>query len=328
MRPAGTESRRTRSSSAFTLVEVLVVVAILGLLMALLMPAVQNAREAARRTQCANNVRQVAQAILAFESQQGWLPTGEVHGLASAPGYRSDCSGMSHCSWDGQMGIWSNLILPHLEMRSLYDQIDFDIRPQYNSASNRTAMQTPIPTLLCPSDPYRGLTTNWGAGGANNRAYIVNYYAVAGSIENSRIPHADGTVSHCGHCNANDGLFFNDSQLRFAHVRDGLSNTAMLCEVWGRSYVNHVTPNPIPPGFPASGEASRGMNLHAYVYLDWTPNSNRTNPWKANSFHVGGVQMAFADGSIHFVSDSVPLAIFRAIATRAGREVVNQGDLH
>ena len=319
-------SRRT--VGGFTLVELLAVIAIIGLLMALLLPALQGVRESSRRTHCGNNIRQAAQAIIAFESQQRVFPTGEDHGLLSEPGYVASRAGLNHCSWDGQMRAWCNLILPSLEMQSTYDLIDFEIRPQYSAANNRTALQTPIPTLLCPSDPYRGLTTNWGSGGANNRAYIINYYGVAGSRENSLLAHSDGTVSDYGHCNAHDGMFFNDSNVSAAHVRDGLSNTALLCEVWGRSYVDHVTPNPIPPGFPSSGESSRGMNLHAVVYLDWTPNANRTNPWKANSFHQGGVQVVCGDAAVRFVADTVSATVFRALATRAGvNENVGIADL-
>lgn len=297
----------------FTLVELLVVIAILALLMALLLPAVQGVRESARRVQCGNNVRQAAIAIQAYAGQHGAFPTGEDHGLNTEPGYQASRYGVSHCSWDGQIGAWCNLILPQLEMQALFDQINFDIRPQYNAVANRTVMQTPITTLLCPSDPYRGLTTNWGSGGANNRAYTMHYYGVAGSLENSRVAHADGTLTDYGHCNANDGMFFNDSYVTPAHVKDGLSNTALLCEVWGRSYRDHVTPNPRPAGF--ADESSRGMNLHAIVYFDWTPNSNRTNPWKANSFHPGGVTIALADGGVRFVADTVSLAVFSAIST-------------
>jgi prepilin-type N-terminal cleavage/methylation domain-containing protein/prepilin-type processing-associated H-X9-DG protein len=299
----------------FTLVELLVVIAIIGLLMALLLPAVQGVRETARRVQCGNHIRQAALAVIAHASGQGALPTGEDHGLNTEPGYQASKYGVSHCSWDGQLGAWCNLILPRLEMQPVYDLIDFDIRPQYAAVNNRTAMQTPIPILLCPSDPYRGLTTNWGAGGANNRAFTMHYFGVAGSLEDSRVAHADGTLTDYGHCNANDGMFFNDSYVTPAHVKDGLSNTAMLAEVWGRSYTDHVTPNPRPAGF--SVESSRGMNLHAVVYFDWTPNSNRINPWKANSFHPGGVQVAFGDGAVRFVGDSVSLAVFKAISTIA-----------
>jgi prepilin-type processing-associated H-X9-DG protein len=307
-------------------VELLVVIAVLALLLALLLPALQAVRESARRVECANNIRQAALAILAYESLQGAFPTGEVHGLNTEPGYQaSRYHPISHCSWDGKIGAWCNLILPQLEMQPLYDLIRFDIRPQYIWPNNRVVMQTPIPTFLCPSDPYRGLTTNWGPGAANNRSYTMHYFGVAGSLEESRIPHPDGTVTDYGHCNAHDGMFFNDSYVTPAHVRDGLSNTAMLCEVWGRSYRDHVTPIPIPPGFIEEG--SRGMNLHAVVYFDWTPNSNRRNPWKANSFHLGGVTVAFADGGVRFIGDTVSPAVFSAISTIAKGETLGIADL-
>ena len=322
-RPMDHEFGRHRG---FTLVELLVVIAILALLMSLLLPAVQGVRESARRVQCGNNVRQASIAIQSYASQQGAFPTGEDHGVNTEPGYQASLYGLSHCSWDGQIGAWCNLILPQFDMPSLFDQINFDIRPQHNAVSNRTVMQTPIPTFLCPSDPYRGLTTNWGAGGANSRAFTMHYFGVAGSLEDSRVAHADGTRTDYGHCNANDGMFFNDSYVTPAHVRDGLSNTALLCEVWGRSYADHVTPTPRPAGFWF--ESSRGMNLHAVVYFDWTPNSNRTNPWKANSFHPGGVQVAFGDGAVRFVGDSVSPAVFSAISTIDRQsETVGMADL-
>ncbi len=97
-----------------------------------------------------------------------------------------------------------------------------------------------------------------------------------------------------------------------ADIVDGTSYTAAICEVWGRTSVMHN----------AANESSRSMNLHAVVYFGYTPNSNRASPWRANSFHPGGVHVAFADGSVRFVHDTVSLAVWQAIATRAGGEVV------
>ena len=103
-----------------------------------------------------------------------------------------------------------------------------------------------------------------------------------------------------------------------ANRSSGTGTTAMICEVWGRRYHDHVTPSPAPYG----NESSRGMNLHTAVYFDYTPNSTQQNPWKANSFHTGGVNCVFADGSVHFISDTIDLRIFRALATIAGGEVI------
>ncbi len=305
----------------FTLVELLVVIAIIGILVALLLPAVQAAREAARRMQCANNLKQMGLACLNYESGNKLFPTGEVHGGSWNAGYTAGSGGSppNHCEWDGQIGIWSNLIFPQLELQAAYDRLDFKIRKQYNSAANREIMQLPLSVYFCPSDPYRGLTTDWGS--SQNKSRIQHYYGVSGDDEGSNTAHDDGSITY-GHCNKHNGLFYNDSEVGMGDIKDGTSNTAMICETWGRSYPNHVVPNPVPTGMP-SGESSRGMNLHNVVYFNYTPNSNRTNPWKANSFHQGGVYSVFCDGSVHFLSDSIELATFRALATIKNGEVIN-----
>jgi prepilin-type N-terminal cleavage/methylation domain-containing protein len=308
--------RSLRADRGFTLVELLVVIAIIGILIALLLPAVQAVRAAARRIQCRNNLKQIALAMLDYESAMGTFPSGEIHGNTSDPNYRGHgyYNGQSHCEWDGQIGIWMNLIFPQIEQQAAHDRLDFEIRKQYMSDANIEVMQMEFPFLLCPSDPYRGLTSPWGGGGRDNRARIVHYYAVAGPDEFSVEPHPDGTVSHtmsdCRHCNATLGVFYNDSGRPMTDLVDGASNTAIVCEVWGRTELN------------AAGN-SRGMNLHSYVYFDWTPNSNQSRPWYANSFHTGGVHVAFGDGSVHFIGDTVDINIFKAISTVASGEVID-----
>ena len=312
--------------SAFTLVELLVVIAIIGILVALLLPAVQSAREAARRLECQNHYKNLGLAILNYESQHSIFPPGEIHGGSWNTGYSPSTSSgtkRDHCEWDGQIGIWNNLIFPQLEQQAAYDKLDFKVRKQYTTAGNREIMQLPIAIFFCPSDPYRGLTTDWGS--SDNKARICHVYGVAGSNENSSTAHNDGSLTY-SHCNKHDGIFYNDSDTTMQAIRDGASNTAMLCETWGRSWPNHVAETPVPAGFPAS-ESSRGMNLHSVVYLDWTPNSNHSNPWKANGFHPGGVNTCWADGSVHFIPDTIDLTIWKALATIAGREIIDAGKL-
>ncbi|NQT39361.1 MAG: DUF1559 domain-containing protein [Planctomycetes bacterium] len=316
--------RPDRAHRGFTLVELLVVIAIIGILIGLLLPAVQAVRAAARRLQCSNNLKQLGLGILNYETAHRVFPSGEIHGTNRDQGYQG-WNGKDHCNWDGQVGIWMNLIFPHIEQKAAHDKLEFGVWPQYASQNNREVMQQQFAEFLCPSDSYTGLTTNWGAGGAENRARICHYYAVNGSVEGSNLAHSDGTTSY-SHCNAHNGLFFNDSRIAMRDVLDGTSHTALLCESWGRIWPDHAAPTNPPPGYPAY-ESSRGMNLHTAVYFDWTPNSNHTNPWKANSFHAGGVHVAFADGSVHFVTDTIELAVFKAIATRAGEEVIDAGQL-
>lgn len=325
----------SKSRRGFTLVELLVVIAIIGILIALLLPAVQAAREAARRAQCSNNLKQLALACHNYHSTHRLFPPGEIHGGNWNSGYNSSTgnNNEAHCEWDGQIGCWNNLIFPCIELQNAYDKLDFKVRKQFTVQANRDIMQMLIPGFLCPSDPYRGLTSDWAS--ADNKCRIMHYYAVASDNEGSSLSHSTGnTATWYGHCAAHNGTFFNDSEVSIDMIRDGTSNTALLAETWGRSWPDHVAPaagesilqtisGPCMSGGTPCAESSRGMNLHAVVYLDWTPNSAHYNPWKVNSFHVGGAQMAFADGSVHFVADDVDLTIFKSIATIRGGETVD-----
>jgi prepilin-type N-terminal cleavage/methylation domain-containing protein len=309
----GWPSRAARPARrGFTLIELLVVITIMGILIALLLPAVQAAREAARRLECSNHYKQLALALQNYHTQFGRFPAGETHG------------GFWHCDWDGQIGMWMTAVLPHVEEKPSYAMLDLKAHPQWTSTNNKTVMKRLFPIFLCPTDPYRGLTTPWGPDGDTNVARICHVFAVAGSNEFSAMPHPNGAINYVngtpyGHCNAHDGIFFNDSTTRIKDITDGTAKTALLCESWGRIWPNHAPPGVIPPGYP-NFESSRGMNLHTVVYFDWTPNSNHTNPWKANSFHPGGVYMALADGSVRFVSDLVDLPTFKALSTIKGHE--------
>src|SRR5687768_6758541 len=118
---------------AFTLVELLVVIAIIAILIGLLLPAVQSAREAARRMQCGNNVKQLGLAILVYESSHKVFPPGEIHGTSANAGYSASWGSANHCEWDGQIGIWNNLIFPFMDQTAAYNLLDFKARKQYKS---------------------------------------------------------------------------------------------------------------------------------------------------------------------------------------------------
>src|SRR5579862_6101304 len=136
----------SRGCDGFTLVELLVVIAIIGILIALLLPAVQAARESGRRTHCGNNLKQIGLALLMYQDAHHIFPPGEIHQKWWLGGQPPDPSGpfpYPHCHWDGQIGIWFNQISPQMELQNLYDQLDFQARPQWTSAANVKVEQTP-----------------------------------------------------------------------------------------------------------------------------------------------------------------------------------------
>lgn len=287
-----------RSQPGFTMVELLVVIAIIGVLMALILPAVQQAREAARMVQCKNNLKNIGLALHNYHEIHSCYPPAEVHGIF--PGFQP------HCCWECAIGGWGTAILPQIDQANIYNTLNFSANPQYASEANLTVMRMQFPMYQCPSDWYNGLTSPW-EGKEYEVTRIMNYFAVAGDQEFSPLKW-QGVVVDDLHCHPNNGSFFNDSNVNQAMVTDGLSNTAVLGEVWGR-FGNSGTP---PDG--------RGLNFHAVTYLEKPPNSDRSTPWFPNSFHTGGVHIALSDGGVRFVSNSINIATLKALATIKGAE--------
>ena len=287
-----------RHRAGFTLVEMLVVIAIIATLMALLLPSVQQAREAARRTQCKNNLKNLGLAMHNYHDQFRLFPPGEIHGVRNLA--------TPHCDWEAAIGCWGTALLPMVDRNADFQQLDFSINPQFSSVGNITVMRTRFTIYQCPSDPFDGIYRGWN-GNPANAASAMHYFAVSSSNEFSPLTWPGYTVPD-SHCHPNNGMFFNDSNVGASSITDGMSNTAMICEVWGRMANS---------GSPPDG---RGINLHAVAYLDHSPNSDRSQPWYPNSFHTGGVHILLADGSVRFVSDSIHLPTLKALATISGSE--------
>lgn len=325
-----------RRRTGFTLVELLVVIAIIGILIALLLPAVQAAREAARRSQCSNNLKQIGLALHNYVDTAKAFPPARVRD--------ERCS----TTWTSNNTNWAARILAHMEQSALYDAIDWTVWPGWNAPNDAVRNQV-VKGFLCPSDGGEGnvpWTDPSGArvtGGSPNAAYgHTNYVGCIGDDWQIRVRTRD-----------NHGLFFemryfnsgeNAGAVKFASIRDGTSNTVAVSECiigFPRLRINSTEPNPPTPddnGCPTSGtpytggDQQRGNSWFrgyepasmAFTTL-MTPNSrlydcgeNSGNAaMTARSFHPGGVQCVFADGSGHFVSETIDWTVWRWLGNKA-----------
>ena len=328
--------------NAFTLVELLVVIAIIGILIALLLPAVQAAREAARRMQCANNFKQIGVAMLNYESNFGQLPIGYVG---------CDADNQNMHPWRGHTA-WVQL-LSYLEQGAVQDRYDFDLRN--TDAPNKAATSVQIPVFHCPSDNARGrllandIIADKSRLSRSNYVYCMGSEGMLDDDEGHHLVTCSSGYPSMKNLN-NDGAFRVAAGKRLAHFRDGTSNTALASElnagredvrehgseaaagIWdprgswayhimgAASYTHRYTPN-----------SSIGDLLHGGINCDSRPNENlpcESGGWwedtyaTARSRHPGGVQLLFADGHVTFIGDSIDQGLWRAIGTIASSEVV------
>ncbi len=333
-------------SCGFTLVELLVVIAIIGILIALLLPAVQAAREASRRMSCQNNLKQLGLALHGHATAWGKFP-----GLGKTP----QTSFSVHA-----------MILPYLEGQSLHKNIDLEEPLMLGGEGSGTvnpvqanAAQTVVSVFLCPSDnadPRFSDFLNFASSGATSGG--TNYMICGGS----------GTETYYDLRYPSDGTFWRNSSVRFGDIQDGTSHTMVFSEsllgngcdmngpapedprrqmasmcnqhslnsgepglsgvvnpnvesivagatywrgcrgatwIWGRQQVNTFSAY-MPPNTSVPDMAARGMGFFA-----------------ARSNHPGGVNAVFADGSVRFINESIPLEIWRASSTRASGEIIS-----
>lgn len=313
-----------RSRKGFTLIELLVVIAIIGVLVALLLPAVQQAREAARRIQCRNNLKQLTLALHNYESSHRAFPPGRL-------------------PFPWVFSAQSQL-LPFLDQANVQNLLDFDQPPLTfgflpSGADNEEVAKTRLPLFLCPSDGERVAGSAFGG---------ISYPACTGTgLVN------DGSISNA------DGAIYALSQTRFRDITDGSSNTVVFSEsVLGNgmdstgsilrdplrqtvelSGATPTTPSACDPSPSTKWSGQRGAKWinghygdtlynHFYPPNVATPDCN--NQFQnhaltaARSMHEGGVHAALCDGSVRFVGENIDLNLWRALATRSGGEVVGE----
>jgi prepilin-type N-terminal cleavage/methylation domain-containing protein len=296
----------------FTLVELLVVIAIIGILVALLLPAIQAAREAARRTQCANHFKQVGLATQNYESAKKEFPTGCRLWKANSCSKPKDASGGGYRGWG-----WGTYILPYMEESGVYDLYDFNSVPNDapSPGTNFKVGARFIENYLCPSESQRELTemTGNGTNGThpNEDWALSNMAGVADSVDwtcDGAEPRLDG-----------NGMLFNDSRIKFKHVEDGSSHTLLVGEVIGMGQGTFQ-------GFPWVTwdilHTRNGINTAVLI--------RPPSPWDLagmsfSSFHPGGCHFVNADGSVHFINETISPVALAALTTRRGGDVLPEG---
>ena len=318
----------------FTLVELLVVIAIIGVLVGLLLPAVQAAREAGRRMQCTNNVKQITLAVINYES---------VHKTYCCGSYGYIDNEVRPEAW--MRRSWYYHILPYIEQKALYDIYDEHYHfPESNGGrgsfdyTNLPAKTTIVSTLMCPDDQNNPKVHN-GSTAQNQQGFHGNYVGNGGN--NYFNVDANGTWKE-ELCTQLNGIFPPLFGVKPAFVTDGMSNTLMFSEI-----------RLVPDGAMGSGgEDIRGRLINARhtgalfstlyapntteperhhycistVYAPCT-NTNQKNLVSARSYHSGdGVCSSMCDGSVTFITSSIDLEAYHAMGSRNGMENVNLAD--
>lgn len=308
-------TRRTRL--AFTLVELLVVIAIIGILVALLLPAVQAAREAARRSSCSNNLKQLGLALHNHHDVYKRLPAGNGYG----PGPIKD-----------KRRSWTVPILPFLEQGVMYDKIDLnksqlDTSTNASGVSNLSVIQQRLEAVLCPSDPGSATNKNRTDSAGGISLALTNYAACVGDHRNSTGtgfgPFPDGGWYDYGN-SADTGAKTRGVITRYgyaanlAEVTDGTSNTIFVGEVvpdwcvwqdWGHQSFATTA-------FPIN---HRNRDCQAGTLAPTSASETIT----FRSRHPGGAQFMLGDASNRFLAQTMDYTVYRALASRTGGEVVS-----
>ncbi|MCO8121297.1 DUF1559 domain-containing protein [Stieleria sp. TO1_6] len=346
-RPAGRRTFQARTSG-FTLVELLVVIAIIGILVGLLLPAVQAARSAARRMSCSNNMKQVSLALQNYHSAFKRFP-----GIGDAI--------------DNGWSVQSQL-LPYAEQSGLHDLINYGAglgraasAEGFNSPNDQAAA-TVVPFFICPSDDVEAKKVVVYTRGRNSYEWEhagLNYAVNVGTGTDNFVDYGDKT----------DGLFWRNSSTRFRDILDGTSTTIVLAETLkGDGFDQSTVPYQVSHKFVANGSGRDVEDMRAFrdsvmatdpltfvaSQTSWSgtrganwisgfgSSGGSINGWYTpnhplpdlsirayqatgpRSNHTGGVMISMADGSVHFITDSIELETYRSLWTTKGREVIGE----
>ena len=314
-RSLGLRFRGASRTAGFTLVELLVVIAVIGILIALLLPAVQAAREAARRMQCTNHLKQIGLALHNYESSHKVFPYGTLD--EATTGYHKRCT-------------WFQQVWPYMELQPAYDQ--------YAAWDGQWVMDTPVsikdmvvPMFVCPTDP---LAPGFGGGGglrSGGYGFQGNYVGCTGDdyIKINRPGYSNYDLHKM------NGMFFANSAVRIGHVQDGTSKTLMVAEVkvrkpksngWGEGGGYWGGGQHAAFGFTTMEPPNSTVSDRVYSCNDSTSPECTTvgddinKVVLARSKHPGGVNAAMVDGSVHFFDEAIDYLVWKGLGTRKGKE--------
>jgi prepilin-type N-terminal cleavage/methylation domain-containing protein/prepilin-type processing-associated H-X9-DG protein len=295
----------------FTLVELLVVITIIGILISLLLPAVQAAREAARRAQCSNNLKQLGLAIHNYHTASGMFPVSMGYGAEGPrPSAQRNAKG------------WIISILPMMDQAALYQQFVPGFNGDFASGGGlaicSSAMKTQLSTLQCPSDSSVRQNSKSQFQWVNVEVSLTSYKGVIGDTRMGGTASIhQGTMPDCHTTTGCNGIFYRNNYQdgpRIDDVRDGTSNTFMVGEDVPEA--NHHS-----TAFYCNGDYA---SCHAP--LNYFPDPPTPDDWwnviSFRSRHPGGADFCMADGSVRFISESIDHTLYRAVSTKAGKEVV------
>jgi prepilin-type N-terminal cleavage/methylation domain-containing protein/prepilin-type processing-associated H-X9-DG protein len=332
---------QSRNVPGFTLVELLVVIAIIGVLVALLLPAIQSARESARRTQCTNNLKQIGLGMLNFETSKKHFPPGEYK-----PAGVPTSGGLAWCAW----------FLPYIEEKAIYDQMNFKLdmrrppnwQPDLSGPTNRL-----IPVYLCPSSSrhqtHRGLdgrlidfNGNGYTSGTGEGMACIDYMGIEGPGTNvlnpaTRQPYGEFRgmlldLTSGGLCNGT-AAECSSKTVKVRGITDGTSHTMIVAECSGRGVEDtngDALGGEILNDLDGAWASDANLGKIKLSVNDGVYNVSAINPppeinWKEEemfSDHPGGVNILMCDGSVHFLNDMTDAYVYFALCTRDGNETI------